>query len=90
MWSPDQDRSKRGFGVLLSAMPGLITLTVESISTYLKSHQVKCISYAVNPMRQDDYIARNNLQQYSNDFLMYGITQHGNFRQSNRYSKLTL
>ena len=64
--------SKRGFGVFLSAMPGLITLAVERISTYLKSCQDKCISDAVNGMRQDDAMTRNKLQQYFNDFLMYG------------------
>ena len=58
-------RSKREFGVLLSAMPGLITLAVENISTYLKSHQEKYISDAVDAMRQDDAMARNKLQQYS-------------------------
>ena len=66
-------RSKRGFGVLLSAITGLITLEVESISTYLKSCQEKCISDDVNAMRQDDTMARKRLQQYSNDFLMYSI-----------------
>ena len=34
-------RSKRGFGVLLFALPGLITLAVQSMSTYLKSCQEK-------------------------------------------------
>ena len=58
--------------VLLSAMPGLIILAVESISTYLKSHQEKHISDIVNAIRQDDAMARNKLQQYSSDFLMYG------------------
>ena len=65
-------RSKRGFGMLLSAIPGLITLAVESICTYLKSHQEKCIMDAVDAVRQGDAMARNMLQQYSNDFLMYG------------------
>ena len=65
-------RSKRGSGVLLSAMPGLITLAVESISTYLNDHQEKCITDPVNAMRQDDAVARNMLQQYSNDFLRHG------------------
>ena len=65
-------RSKRGFGVLLSAMPGLITVAVESISRYLKSCQEKCILDAVNTMRQDDAMTRNKLQQYFNNYLMYG------------------
>ena len=53
-------------------MPGLITLAVESISTYLESHQENCILDVVNAMKQDDTMARNKSQQYSNDFLMYG------------------
>ena len=52
-------RSMRGSGVLLSALPRLITLAVESISTYLKSHQEKCISDAVNAMRQNDATTRS-------------------------------
>ena len=39
----------------------------------LKSYKEKCISNAVNAMRQDDAMARNKLQQYSNNFLMYSI-----------------
>ena len=53
-------RSKKGFGVLLSAMPGLITLAVKSISIYLKSCQEKCISDAVNAMRQDNTMTRKS------------------------------
>ena len=64
-------RSKRGFSVLLSAMPGLITLAFVSIITYLKSYQGKCNLDAVNAMRQNVAMARNKLQQYSNDFFMY-------------------
>ena len=55
--------SKRGFGVFLSAMPGLITLAVESINTYLYSWQEKCILDAVNAIRQDD--ARNRWLEIS-------------------------
>ena len=55
--SRSRHRSKRGFGVLWCAMPGLITLAVESSSTYLKSHQVKRIRDAVNVMRQDNAMA---------------------------------
>ena len=49
-------------------MPGLITLAVESIITYLKSCQEKGITDAFNSMRQDNTMARNQLQQYSNGF----------------------
>ena len=65
-------RSHRRFGVLFSALLGLITLPVESISSYLKGHQEKHIAHAVTTMRQDHASIKNRLQQYSNDFTMYG------------------
>ena len=64
-------RSGRGFGVLLSALPGLITLAVERISSHLKGHQEKHIAHAVTAMRQDHMSVKNRLQQYSNDFPMH-------------------
>ena len=65
-------KSKIGFDVLLSAMPGLITLVVESISTYLQCHQEKQILDSVNAITKDDATARNTLQHYSNAILIYG------------------
>ena len=58
--------------MLLSALQGLTTLAIESISSYLKGQQEKCIVDAVTAMRQDHMSVKNRLQQYSNDFLMYG------------------
>ena len=66
-------RSHRGLGaILLSVVPGLITLAVESISSYLKGRQQRRIDEAVVLMRRDQQMTYNRLQQYSNDFLMYG------------------
>ena len=65
-------RKRRGLGIFLSALPGLITLAVESISSFLKSKQERHITDAVKTMRQDQGSLENRLQQYSNDFLMYG------------------
>ena len=68
-----RQRSCRGLGaVLLSAVPGLITLAVESLSSFIKGKQQKRIDDAVVAMRRDQKATQNRLQQYSNDFLMYG------------------
>ena len=64
--------SCRGFGVLLSSLPGFIDLAVESITSYLNDHKEKHIAHAVTAMRQDHTLVKNRLQQYSNDCLMYG------------------
>ena len=66
-------RTCRGIGALiLSAVPGLITLAVESLSSWIRGKQQKYINEAVSTMRQDNTAIRNRLQQYSNDFVMYG------------------
>ena len=63
----------RGLGTLLvSAATGLITLVIESLSSYLHNKQEKRINDAVVAMREDNTAVQNVLQQYSNDFLMYG------------------
>ena len=64
--------SRRGFGaILLSAMPDLITLAVESISSFKKKWEHR-MNGAVVTMREDQATIRNRLQQYTNDFIMYG------------------
>ena len=66
-------RSRRGLGTLaVSAVTGLITLAVESLGSYLRNKQEKRINDAVLAMREDNTAVQNTLQQYSNDFLMYG------------------
>ena len=66
-------RSRRGLGaVLLSAVPGLITLAVESLSSFIKGKQQRGIDDAVVAVGRDQKATQNRLQQYSNDFLMYG------------------
>ena len=62
-----------GLGALaFSAVTGLITLAVESLGSYLRNKQEKRINEAVLAMREDNTVVQNTLQQYSNDFLMYG------------------
>ena len=66
-------RTRRGIGALiLSAIPGLITLAVESVGSWIKGKQQKRVDEAVSAMRVESQVDRNKLRQYSNDFLMYG------------------
>ena len=66
-------RKRRGIGTLiLSAIPGLITLAVESVSSWIKGKQQKRVDEAVSTMRAESQVNQNKLRQYSNDFLMYG------------------
>ena len=66
-------RKRRGIGnLILSAIPGLITLAVESVSPWIKGKQQKRVDEAVSAMRVESQVDRYKLRQYSNDFLMYG------------------
>ena len=68
-----QIRGKRGFGsILAKAIPGLITLAVESVSSYIKGRQQQRINTAVTRLRNDDNKIRNDLKQHKNELLMYG------------------
>ena len=66
-------RKRRGIGnSILSAIPGLITLAVESVSSWIKGKQQKRVDEAVSTKRVESQVDGNKLRQYSNDFLMYG------------------
>ena len=68
-----QIRRRRGFGsILAKAIPGLITLAIESVSSYIKGKQQQRINTAVEELRNDDNKIRNDLKQYRNELLMYG------------------
>ena len=68
-----QMRERRGFGSLLdNAIPGLITLAIESVSSYIKAKQQQRINTAVEELRNDDNKIRNYLRQHRNELLMYG------------------
>ena len=68
-----QIRGRRGFGsILAKAIPGLITLAVESVSSYIKGRQQQGINTAVTRLRNDDNKIRNDLKQHKNELLMYG------------------
>ena len=68
-----QVRGRRGFGsILAKAIPGLITLAIESVSSYIKGRQQQRINTAVEELRSDDNKIKNDLKQYRNELLMYG------------------
>ena len=68
-----QIRERRGFGSLLvNAIPGLITLAIESVSSYIKGKQQQRINTMVEELRNDDNKIRNDLRQHRNELLMYG------------------
>ena len=93
------DRSRRGLGsLILTAIPGLITLAVESVSSWIKGKQQRRIDEAVTAMRRETQAEKNKLSQYSNDFMMYGKynvetlqnvidTVNGMHRRQNRVGK---
>ena len=68
-----QIRERRGFGSLLvNAIAGLITLAIESVSSYIKDKQQQRINTTVEELRNDDNKIRNDLRQHRNELLMYG------------------
>ena len=68
-----QARERRGFGsILVQAIPGLITLAKESVSSYIKGRQQWKINTAVEALRNDDTKIRNDLRQHRNELLMFG------------------
>ena len=67
-----QIRGRRGFGsILAKAIPGLITLAIESVSSYIKGKQKQRINTAVTRLRNDDNKIKNDLKQHKNELLMY-------------------
>ena len=67
------NREKRGIGAIFSSvLPGLITLAVESLTSWIKGKQQNRINQAVDKMRKTESDVKNTLTQYQEDFLMYG------------------
>ena len=68
-----QVRDRRGFGsILAQVIPGLITLAIESVSSYIKGKQQQRINTVVEELRNDDNKIRNDLRQHRDVLLMYG------------------
>ena len=66
-------RDKRGIGAIFSSvLPGLITLAVESLTSWIKSKQQRRIHQAVDTMRKIESQVKNTLSQYQDNFLMFG------------------
>ena len=69
----DLKREKRGIGAIFSSvLPGLITLAVESLTSWIKGKQQRRINQAVDTMRETESEVKNTLSQYQDDFLMFG------------------
>ena len=67
------NQEKRGIGAIFSsALPGLIILAVESLTSWIKAKQQNRINQAVDKMRKTESEVKNTLTQYQDDFLMYG------------------
>ena len=67
------NQEKRGIGAIFSSvLPGLITLAVESLTSWIKSKQQNRINQAVDKMRKTESEVKNSLSQYEDDFLMFG------------------
>ena len=68
-----QVRERRGFGSLfVKAIPGLTTLAIESVSSYIKGKQQQRINTMVEELRNDDNKIRNDLRKHRNELLIYG------------------
>ena len=66
-------RERRGIGAIFSSvLPGLITLGVESLTSWIKGKQQRRINQAVDTMRKTESEVKNTLPQYQDDFLMFG------------------
>ena len=64
---------KRGIGAIFSSvLPGLITLAVESLTSWIKDKQQRRIHQAVDTMRKTESEVKNTLSQYQDNFLMFG------------------
>ena len=66
-------REKRGIGAIFSSvLPALITLAVESLTSWIKGKEQSRIHQAVDTMRKTESEVKNTLSQYQDDFLMFG------------------
>ena len=74
--SPDDEkelnREKSGIGAIFSSvLPGLITLAVGSLTSWIKGKQQNRINQAMDKTRKTESDVKNTLTQYQEDFLMY-------------------
>ena len=68
-----QVRGRRGLGnVIVQTIPGLITLAMESVISYIKGKQQQRINTMGTKLRNDDNKIKNDLRQHRKELLMYG------------------
>ena len=66
-------KDERSLGATFSsALPGLITLAVESLISWIKGKQQRRINQAIDTMRKTESEVKNTLAQYQDYFLMFG------------------
>ena len=64
---------KSGIGAIFSSvLPGLITLAVVSLTSWIKGKEQRRKNQAVDTMRKTEFEVKNTLSQYQDDFLMFG------------------
>ena len=64
-YEKEMKRDKRGIGAIFSSiLPGLITLAVESLTSWIKGKQQRRIHQAVDTMRKTESEVKNTLSQY--------------------------
>ena len=69
----DVKRKKKVIDAIFSSvLPGLITLVVESFTSWIKGKQQRRIHQAVDTMRKTESEVKNTLSQYQDDFLIFG------------------
>ena len=68
-------REKGGIGAIFtSVLLGLITLAVESLTSWIKGKQQRRINKAVDIMRKTESEVKNTLSKYQDDSLtLYGV-----------------
>ena len=64
-----QERSVTG---LLTAVSGLVTIGVEALSTHLQRKRNEAMEKAMDALREEHSLDRNQLKQYKEDLIMYG------------------
>ena len=72
-YEKEMKRDKRGIGAIFSSvLPGLISLAVESLTSWIKGKLQGRIHQAGDTMRKTESEVKNTLSQYQDDFLMFG------------------
>ena len=63
---------KRAAPALVPDLAGLVTIAVASLNSFLQKKQSKVMATGLSPLRHDQSLAWNLLQQLEHDFLIYG------------------